>query len=59
MLKAVGKKIPQYVFKNTMFLIGGLFIIKDIFDIGSEATRLTTPMIINVSIMRTIQKSES
>jgi len=55
-LHVAGKKLPHYIFRGAAATIGWAFIAKDILDVSGEASRITTPMIVQISLYRTLQR---
>lgn len=58
-LGRIATKVPQTMFKRAAFWVGIGFLLKDVYDIGGEATRVTMPLIAHISVHRSIQRSET
>ena len=55
-LQIAGKKLPHYIFRGAAATIGWAFLAKDILDVSGEASRITTPMVVQISLYRTLQR---
>ncbi len=55
----LAKKLPQYFFKGLGNVIGGVFIAYDIYQIGGEATRVTTPLVLEIAIYKSLSRINS
>jgi hypothetical protein len=57
-LKRAGKQLTAQSFKRAMFWLGLALIVKDIWDLSGEATRVTTPLVSAIAIGRTLSRHE-
>lgn len=55
-LQIAGKKLPHYIFRGAAATIGWAFLAKDIIDVSGEASRITTPMVVQLSLYRTLDR---
>ncbi len=53
-LSKISKKVAQKTFQSAVAYVGWAFFVKDLFDLAGEASRITVPFVINISIYRTL-----
>lgn len=58
-LKRVGTKLPAHFFKRAFLWIGIALLIKDVWDLSGEATRITTPLVTSIAISRTLARAQT
>jgi hypothetical protein len=54
-LKKIAQKLPQKALPRALGWIGIALLAKEAYDLGGEATRITVPFVVIVSIHRTIE----
>ena len=54
--KKLAAKVPQKLFLRAVSFVGWALLVKDAYDLGGEATRITFPFVINVSVLRTVHE---
>jgi uncharacterized protein YaaW (UPF0174 family) len=58
-LKQVAKKLPAKAFEKAFFWVGVALLVKDVWDIAGEATRVTTPLVTAIAISRTLDTAST
>ena len=54
LIKKLGQKLAAQALKRVVFWVGIALLLKDIWDLSGEATRITTPLVSAIAIPRTL-----
>ncbi len=57
-VKKIASKVAQKTFKSALGWLGVALIAKDVYDFAGEASRVTMPFVINISIYRSIENPD-
>lgn len=59
LVERAAQKIAAQTFKRAVFWIGIALLVKDVWDISGEATRITTPLVSGIAIVRSLSHLEA